>query len=141
LDKPIIHYLEEQTCATVCCVDANGFPWCFSCFYAVDAKNNLLIFKSSAGSLHTQILNGNPIIAGTILPDKLNKLQIKGLQFNGKIIDENDPLFENAAKIYLKRHPVSLAISGNIYIIRLDQVKFTNNALGFGKKINWKREN
>lgn len=139
MNDPILQFMEKQTCATVCCIDEFNFPWCFSCFYAVDSKNELLLFKSSPGSFHVEILHKNPIVAGTILPDKLNKLLVKGLQFNGYVLPKNDPLTQNAMHIYLKRHPVAVAIKGEMYCIRLDQVKFTDNALGFGKKIHWKR--
>lgn len=140
MNEPILHFIEKQTCATVCCVDSNNHPWCFSCFYAVDAKNGLLLFKSSPGAFHVDILRSNPKVAGTILPDKLNKLLLKGLQFNGMVLADDHPHSEVASRIYLKRHPVAMAISGEIYCIRLDQVKFTDNALGFGKKIIWNRE-
>lgn len=140
MNEPILKFMEKQTCATVCCVNEHKNPWCFSCYYAVDSKNELLLFKSSPGSFHVDILNNNPIVAGTILPDKLNKLIVKGLQFQGCILKKDDPLTQHAMQIYLKRHPIAVAVSGEIYCIRLDEVKFTDNALGFGKKILWKRE-
>lgn len=140
MNELIIKFIEKQTCASVCCVDDQNRPWCFSCFYALDDKSGFLLFKSSPGSFHVDILERNPKVAGTILPDKLNKLLIKGVQFSGSVISRNDPLVSHTQQIYHKRHPVALAIKGEIYCIRLDQIKFTDNSLGFGKKIIWERD-
>jgi uncharacterized protein YhbP (UPF0306 family) len=84
-------------------------------------------------------LTGNPHIAGTILPDKLNKLLPKGIQFQGEVLDPDHPLAKNATTIYHKKNPVALAIKGKVYTILLNAVKMTGSGVGFGKKIIWKR--
>jgi len=77
MKESIVQFIQKQTCASLCCVDEQGMPWCFSCFYAFKSEESLLYFKSSADSHHSPMMKRNPFIAGTILPDKLNKLLVQ----------------------------------------------------------------
>ena len=79
MNESIIQFIKEQTFTSICCVDETGKPYCFSCFYAFNSIAGLLYFKSSAGSHHAQLMKKNPFVAGTILPDKLNQILIKGI--------------------------------------------------------------
>lgn len=85
MNETIIHFLQKQTSATVSCVDEKCRPYCFSCFYAFNFEEGLLYYKSSADSHHAQLMSTNPFVAGTVLPDKLNKLIVKGVQFQGMV--------------------------------------------------------
>lgn len=139
MNKDIIDFLQKQTCATICCVDGEGHPYCFSCFYAFHQEAGLMYFKSSASSHHSALMKTDPFIAGTVLPDKLNKLIVKGIQFRGIILDDQHPLVKSALGNYLKQHPLALAIPGEVWTIRIDHIKMTDSTLGFGKKITWSR--
>jgi uncharacterized protein YhbP (UPF0306 family) len=139
MNENIDAFILAHTCANIACLDANGNPYCFSCFYAVDIKEGLLYFKSSADSHHTGFLISNPIVAGTILPDKLNQLQVKGIQLTGIILPFDDALAQNASLHYYKSHPMAMAMSGEIWTIKMNWIKYTDNTLGFGKKIIWER--
>jgi uncharacterized protein YhbP (UPF0306 family) len=132
-------FLEEHTCASFACLDAQGLPYCFTCFYAVDTKEGLLFFKSSGDSNHVSFLLLNRMVAGTILPDKLNKLQVKGIQFEGKVLAFEDPLAKSASSHYYKKNPMAVAMSGDIWTVQLNRIKYTDSTLGFGKKIIWER--
>lgn len=133
-------YLKEQTCASVCCVDEQGQPYCFSCFYVYNGNEQLLYYKSSADTQHSLILSKNPVIAGTILPDKLSKLHVRGLQFEGAVLPFNHPLAIPAGSFYHRKNPVALAIPGEVWTIQVNSIKFTDSGLGFGKKLSWSRE-
>jgi hypothetical protein len=137
--EKISAFIEKQTSGSLACVDETGQPWCFSFFYSWDPVNGLLHYKSSNDTRHSIILRGNKKIAGTILPDKLNLLQIKGIQFEGKLLEDDDPLAASASAHYHKKHPMALAMPGVIWTLRLDHIKFTDNSLGIGKKLNWNR--
>ncbi len=132
-------FIQEHTCANISCLDANGNPYSFSCFYAIDIKEALLYFKSSPDSNHAGFLLANPIVAGTILPDKLNKLQVKGIQLSGTVLKFDDTLAQHASLHYYKSHPMAMAMSGEIWTIKINWIKYTDNTLGFGKKIIWER--
>lgn len=132
-------FLEENTCASFACLDPHGHPYCFTCFYAVDLKEGLLYFKSSSDSNHAGYLLSNRIVSGTILPDKLNKLQVKGIQFEGTVLAFDDVLTKSAGLHYYKTNPMAVAMPGEIWTVQLNRVKYTDSTLGFGKKIIWER--
>jgi uncharacterized protein len=139
MNEHIIQFINKQTCATVCGVDEQGNPYCFSCFYAFDSNNGVVYFKSSAATRHSDILANNPNIAATILPDKLNTLMVKGIQFEGTVLHEAHPFAKAAAKYYYKKHPAAVAMPGELWAIEIHHIKMTDSTLGFGKKINWNR--
>jgi uncharacterized protein YhbP (UPF0306 family) len=139
MNEYIDAFIQEHTCASIACLDSDGQPYCFSCFYAIDVIQGLLYFKSSKDSNHAGFLHANPLVAGTILPDKLNKLQVKGIQLEGTILSVDDPLAKNAASHYYKSHPIAIAMSGEIWTIKINRIKYTDNTLGFGSKIIWER--
>ena len=139
MNETIIRFLQQQTCATICCVDQDGKPYCFNCFYEFNSDMGMLYFKSSAESYHSALMKKNPFIAGTILPDKLNKLLVKGIQFEGNVLEEHHPLKEQASAYYYKKHPIALAISGDVWTIQINRIKMTDSTMGFGKKISWNR--
>lgn len=140
MNEKIAEFIARQTCGNLACVDETGLPWCFSFFYSRDAAAGLLHYKSSDDTRHSIILHANKKVAGTILPDKFNLLQIKGIQFEGELLQEEHPLAAGGSAHYHKKHPMALAMPGEIWTIRLDHIKFTDNSLGIGKKLNWKRE-
>jgi uncharacterized protein YhbP (UPF0306 family) len=139
MNENIDAFIQEHTCANIACLDANNQPYCFSCFYAVDIQEGLLYFKSSTDTNHAAFLLSNPIVAGTILPDKLNKLQVKGIQLEGIVLSFDHEQAKNAARNYYKAHPIAMAMSGEVWTIQINRIKYTDNTLGFGKKIIWER--
>lgn len=139
MDEKIIDFIKKQTCASICCVDETGKPYCFSCFYAFNSAAGLLYFKSSANSRHAELMKKNPFVAGTILPDKLNKILIKGIQFEAIVLDMQQPFVKRTFGIYLAKYPLALAIPGDMWALQINQIKMTDNTLGFGKKSIWER--
>lgn len=137
MDERIVEFISGQKVATVCGVDVENNPYCFSCFYAFDKDRQLLYFKSGSSAHHSEILLENPVVAGTINPDKLNQLAIKGIQFTGKVLPATDELCIDAASVYHKRFPFALAMPGEVWTIQLEVIKMTDNTLSFGKKIHW----
>lgn len=140
MNKIIIQFIQKQTCATVCCVDEQGRPYCFSCFYAFHPEEKLLYFKSSADSHHSALMKKNPFIAGTILPDKLNTVFVKGVQFEGTILNAHHPLTKQASGYYHKKHLLALAIPGETWTVQINRIKMTDSTKGFWKKITWNRD-
>jgi len=139
INDSIAQFIEKQKTCSLCCIDESGKPYCFSCFYVFNHQQGLLYFKSSSKSKHSGLLPFHPHIAGTILPDKLNILIIKGIQFEGTILPANHFLTDEATKFYHKKNPAGLAVPGDIWIVKIDNIKMTDNTLGFGKKITWSR--
>ena len=140
MNENISSFLHQQTCASVCCIDEQGYPYCFSCYFSFNSADGLLYFKSSTGSRHAAMLKNNPMIAGTVLPDKLNTLLVKGIQFDGRVLPANHPLALRGSIYYHKRFPLALAVHGETMTIMISNIKMTDSTRGFGKKINWCRE-
>ena len=139
MDQRIIQFIKGQQAASICCQDAEGHPYCFTTFFAFDADRQLLFYKSSADAYHAHVMEPGHRVAGTILPDQLNRLAIKGVQFTGTVLPLNDPL-SNAGSVYYTRYPFAIAMPGDLWTVQLEMVKFTDNTLGFGKKTLWRRE-
>lgn len=133
-------FIEKQKCANIACVDTEGIPYAFSCFYAFDKENVFLYFKSSVDTSHIKIIKQNPKVAGTILPDKLPLLVMKGIQFQGEILAADHPLAKTAAKKYYSIHPLAMAIPGEIWTVLIHHFKMTDSSKGFGRKIEWSRK-
>jgi uncharacterized protein YhbP (UPF0306 family) len=140
MDETIKFFLQHQSVVTICCTEEDGSPYCFPCFFAFNAAQGLLYFKSSSKSHHATLLSKNPEIAGSILPDKLNVLQLKGVQFEGKILPSGHELQQRSSINYYSKYPQALLIPGDIYVIQLTNIKMTDGAKGFGKKITWQRQ-
>jgi uncharacterized protein len=141
MNESIIKFIEKQKVATVCCIDDDGSPYCFSCFYVFDKSSYFLYFKTSSSSHHSSLLEKNPAVAGTIQPDKLNPLAIKGLQYQGHVLNTDDVKSGIAKAFYHYRFPFASVMPGHVRIIELTEIKMTDNSAGFGKKILWKKDN
>jgi uncharacterized protein YhbP (UPF0306 family) len=140
MNENISDFLQKQTCATICCVDDQGKPYCFNCFYAFNSDLGMLYFKSSPDAYHSALMKKNPLIAGTVLPDKLNTLLVKGIQFEGEVLNERHSMFGQASANYHKKHPMAMAMSGDIWTVQINHIKMTDSTKGFGKKITWERD-
>lgn len=140
MNHRILTFLGKQTAAPICCVTNINEPSSFSCFYAFSSTENLLYFKSTASAYHSKVLLQNPKVSGTIMHDKLNKLSVKGIQFTGAVLDENNPLCMDAFRNYHSRFPMAIAIQGVVRTIQLKQLQMTDNVPGNFKKHCWQRE-
>ena len=140
MNPKIIDFLKKQTAACIICINEINQPYSFSCFFAFNSTDKLLYLKSSESSYHSRMILQNPKVSGAIMPDKLNKLAIKGIQFIGEVLAFNDPLCKEASKNYYQTFPFAVAIPGIFWTIRLDQLKMTNNIMGIFEKLSWRRE-
>jgi uncharacterized protein YhbP (UPF0306 family) len=139
MNTAIREFLTNQKCASICCIDGEGAPYCFSCFYAFNSEDGVLYFKSSADTYHCKLINTNPRISGTVLPDKLPVLALKGVQFQGEVLTADHPLSKSAAKKYYRINPLAIAIPGEVWTVMINHIKMTDSSQGFGKKIAWTR--
>jgi len=130
-------FLKENKVSTVCFIDHENNPYCINCFYTFDGKSCILIFKSSIGTTHQKFTKPAACISGTILPNEIDTLKLKGIQFTGKIIENDEIESLQLNSKYLKKYPMSIAVMGYIWAVRLDFLKFTDNTLGFGNKTIW----
>ena len=137
--KDIISFISANKIAAVCCTDGKSNPYCFHCFYVFEEKNQLLFYKSSAQTTHSQMIAENPFVAGSILPQKIELMALRGIQFTGTVLYDDIPDQINPETFYYKRLPLGLTKPGRVFCIQLDTIKMTDNSGIMGKKLLWNR--
>jgi uncharacterized protein YhbP (UPF0306 family) len=105
-----------------------------SLFYAYCSDERTFIVASSDETKHIQNIKMNNSVAGNILLETKSVGKIQGLQFRGKCELLED---EHLRKIYFKEFPYALAMLPKLWKIEVSYFKFTDNRLGFGKKLIW----
>jgi uncharacterized protein YhbP (UPF0306 family) len=138
MNESIAAFLQEQSVVSIA-TTVNDEPYCASCYYAFEPTENLLVFKSDSDTKHIEDALRNNRVAGTVLPDKITKAKVKGVQFNGLFMKAEGPVGKKAKETYLRKFPVASIFRGDIWVIELSRVKFTDNTLVFGKKLLWER--
>ncbi|KNC14062.1 hypothetical protein AC790_07610 [Pantoea sp. RIT-PI-b] len=136
-DHPhLIRYLKKQHVLSLCTTDGNDI-WCANCFYVFDEASMAFWLMTEPNTRHGALMQRNPRIAGSVNGQPKSVLVIKGVQYRG-VIQRLDGERETVArKAYQKRFPVAKKVTAPLWEIILDEVKMTDNALGFGKKIVW----
>ncbi|MFY2738459.1 YhbP family protein [Pseudocitrobacter faecalis] len=122
------------------CVAREGELWCANAFFVYDAERVAFYLLSDTTTRHGQMTGTRAPVAGTVNGQPKTVALIRGVQFKGEIrLLEGEESDEKRAK-YIRRFPVARMLSAPVWEIRLDELKFTDNTLGFGKKLHWLRE-
>lgn len=135
----LVRYLKKQHVLSLCC-QSDGDLWCANCFYVFDEARMAFWLMTAPDTRHGALLQANPQVAGTVNGQPKTVLLIKGVQYRGHIALLDGDAEAQARKAYQKRFPVARKVSAPLWEIQLEEVKMTDNALGFGKKISWRRE-
>lgn len=112
-------------------------PYCCSVFYVFLPQEQSLVITSSKDTRHIKDTSHNMFVAGTIHLETEQIGKIQGLQFQGMLYEPTGEEWRTAKLAYLKRFPYAILSGSDIWIIRLSFLKFTDNRLGFGKKLMW----
>ena len=140
MDKRITKFLKKHhVCALSTCRD--GQPWCASVFYVFVEEDAALVFTSDPTTRHSSEMMLNQNVAGAIALETEIIGLIRGVQFSGIVLQPSTPKIKKKALCaYLKRFPYAVLKSSQLWILDLHHVKFTDNRLGFGKKLRWNRD-
>lgn len=130
MDEKIAKFIESQHILTLGVNGENGAYLC-SCFY-VFLKPNLIIVAFGDDSYHSRVIKSDSRVFINIALDTKIVGKIQGLQASG-IISLADNQIDK--KTYISRFAYARLMSLNLYKIELKWLKFTDNTLGFGKKI------
>lgn len=140
MTETILSFLQTNNFMNVACVDEEGFPYSFSCFYAFDNEKKILLFTSSPdGTKHVPLLHKNKKVSGTILPDCMKVDAISGIQFTGDILHPHE-IQTNSKNLLLGKFPIIEKYTHEFWAIKVDFIKLTDNSKGFGFKEIWKEE-
>jgi len=131
-------YLKKQHVLSLCCGTAENL-WCANCFYVFDATQAVFWLMTEPDTRHGELMQQQSVVAGTINGQPKSVLLIKGVQYRGQISQLTGEREALARAAYCKRFPVAKKVSAPLWEIRLDELKMTDNALGFGKKLRWQR--
>ncbi|MDR3350538.1 MAG: pyridoxamine 5'-phosphate oxidase family protein [Prevotellaceae bacterium] len=134
IDRRIIAFIRKHHVLTMATCAAHQ-PWCASLFYAYMEKENVFVVTSDANTRHLAEAAENPAIAGAIVLETKTVGLIRGLQFQGALLRPDEELLRQARRAYLHRFPFAILGNTPIWTLRPIFLKYTDNRLGFGKKI------
>jgi uncharacterized protein YhbP (UPF0306 family) len=134
----ISRWLEKQHVVSWS-VAKDGELWAACAFYLYDRENVAFYLLTEETTRHAQMSGPRAVVAGTVNGQPKTVALIRGVQFRGEIrlMEEN----ESAAmrERYYRRFPMARMLPAPLWEVRIDEMKFTDNTLGFGKKMIWLR--
>lgn len=130
LDK-IDKFLQVHHVLCLATSSCDDFSVC-NLFYAFDKELHSFVIASSLETQHIKNILQNSSIAGSVVLETKSVGKIQGLQFKGEFIALKN---ESLKKLYFKKFPYALAMNPDLWQIKINYFKFTDNRLGFGKKI------
>lgn len=136
VDRRILKFIKKHHVLNLSTY-SDGEIWTCSCFYAFDPENMQFVITSDLNTKHAQHAVKNPEVSGTIVLETKIVGNIKGIQFSGKLLKNDDFQELDTRKVYLKKFPFAVFLKTSLWAISLTHIKFTDNRLGFGKKIFW----
>ena len=134
----ISRWLGKQHVVTWC-VTRDDELWCANAFYVYDPETVAFYLLSDEKTRHGQMTGERAKVAGTVNGQPKTVALIRGVQFKGEIRRLDGEESDARRKLYTRRFPVAAALKAPVWEIRLDELKFTDNTLGFGKKLHWLR--
>jgi uncharacterized protein YhbP (UPF0306 family) len=79
----------------------------------------------------------NPQVAASIVLETKTVGKIQGLQLCGTATIAQESVFGKAHRAYLKAFPFAVVKQAELWLLKIEYCKLTDNRLGFGKKIIW----
>ena len=134
----ISRWLGKQHVVTWC-VARDDELWCANAFYYYDPERVAFYVMSEDKTRHAQMTGQQAKVAGTVNGQPKTVALIRGVQFKGEIRRLDGEESDAHRRHYTRRFPVAAALKAPVWEIRLDELKFTDNTLGFGKKLHWLR--
>jgi uncharacterized protein YhbP (UPF0306 family) len=136
IDDRIIRFLRKHHVLTIA-TTVNNEPWCANCFYVYLEKENLLVFTTGEETRHGKEFLLNPVVAGSVVLETMIVGKIRGIQFRGVVSEPEGELQQKAKNGYLRRFPVAALMNTRLWVVKLTDIKMTDNRMGFGKKLIW----
>ena len=138
-DKKIISFIKEHHVLTLA-TSVNNIPYCANCFYVYLEEENMFVFTSDNETKHVQDALINNLVGGSVVLETSTVGKIQGIQFNGSMYLPEGELKKKANRSYMKKYPFAKLMKTQLWLLDLDFVKLTDNRLGFGKKLIWRKD-
>lgn len=153
LDPKIKTFLKKHHVMTLA-TSKDNVPWVAHCFYAFMEEEMVLVFTTDPETRHGQEMKENEQVSVGISWETKIVGQIRGAQITGRVMEnaewrrengewrmQNAELrMKNAKRAYLKRFPYAILMKTTLWVLEIETIKYTDNRLGFGKKLHWGRE-
>lgn len=136
IDKRIVRFFRKHHVLTIATAIDNE-PWCANCFYVWMEQENSLVFTTDPKTRHGAAFLKNQLVAGSVVLETLVIGKIRGIQFQGIVTEVSGEPETKARRAYLKRFPVAMLMDTHLWVVKLTHIKYTDNRLGFGKKLVW----
>lgn len=137
-EKRIVDFIKKHHVLTLATKSENEL-WCANCFYAYLEEENSLVFTSDISTRHINEAIITPVVAGSIVLETSVVGKIQGIQFQGILSKPENKNLEKVKKRYLHRFPIATLMDTTLWSLELTLIKMTDNRLGFGKKLIWKK--
>ena len=137
--KHISTFLSNNHVLAVCAA-ADGEMWSANCFYVADTVSMTLYFMTELKTLHGALMDKNPHVVGTIAPVPKSTALIQGIQYRGEAVILQGEEDAAARTLYCHHFPIAATMKAPVWALKLSEIKMTDNVLGFGKKLFWRRE-
>jgi len=134
--KKIEAFLAEHHLLSLATSQKNR-PQSASLFYAYNSEEKTLLVASDTKTEHIQNVLANNKVSGTVALETDEIGKIRGIQFTATMQQAN----KEEGQLYFKAFPYAKVMRPQLWVIKLEKVKMTDNRLGFGKKLFWSREN
>lgn len=146
LDPKIKAFLKKHHVMTLA-TSKDNVPWVAHCFYAFMEEEMVLVFTTDSETRHGLEMKENEQVSVGISWETKIVGQIRGAQISGRVMENAEWRLqnaeggmENAKMAYLKRFPYALLMKTNLWVLEIETIKYTDNRLGFGKKLHWGRK-
>jgi hypothetical protein len=136
IDAKIIKFLKRHHVLTLATVDSEGNPYCAALFYAYDSTSNRIVFSSDPATSHARHLLVRSRVAASIPLETRIIGRIQGLQLCGTVVEST----ATDRTAYLVRFPYAAVAELHLWTLVPDLLKYTDNTLGFGKKLIWQAD-
>lgn len=136
IDNRIVKFFRKHHVLTIA-TSVENEPWCASCFYVFLEEEDSLVFTTDGNTRHGKEFLMNPSVSGSVVLETMIIGKIRGIQFSGIVSEPGGELLEKAKNAYIKRFPVASLLDLNLWIVKLNFIKMTDNRFGFGKKLIW----
>ncbi len=141
MDKRIEKFIKKHHVLTLATalINADGVAeaYCANMFYAFCAEQCCFVFTTSVDTRHGAEAFQNCRVAGSVVLETRVVGKVQGLQFQGCMTQTED---EALKKVYLKKYPYAALADLNLWALEVDFLKLTDNTLGFGKKLIWRKD-
>ncbi len=136
VDPRIVDFITKHHVMTLC-TSFRDEPWCAQCFYVYLPDRNSFIFSSDTSTRHITDVSHNCYVAGSIVLESKVVGKLQGLQLQGMVTGVRAEDTDSARRAYLRQFPYAVVKDLLLWQLDVALFKYTDNMLGFGKKIHW----